>query len=156
MTLPDSPTELFLVIGGSALLVSLLALVVGIPWLIVASRRRLAERIGAAEADAARRAVAEQIRIEHMHATLLAALDQHSAALSQALQSLQFQTAPTPTIHDDTRKALVKLKQISDGIKALHTDMVQVNDEITNQSAAKFQANEIIRAALERGGPGAG
>jgi hypothetical protein len=148
MMLPSTDTLIWLAMATGALL--LLSVGVTIPWMLVQSQRRIAQRIGEAEADAARRAVADQRRLEVMSS----AFEEKLSDLAVALNSLQIQTADTPAIHDDTRKALIKLKQIADGLGTLRGDVVRVNDEITNQSAAKFQANEIIRAALERGGPG--
>lgn len=119
-------------------------------WAARHTRFALERRIGEAEAAAARHAASEQQRLETLEKALLAQL----AQLAIALETLSQQTASTPIIHDDTRKTLVKLKQMADGINTLRSDIASVGDEVSTQSAAKFQANEIIRAALTRGGSG--
>lgn len=80
-----------------------------------------------------------------------ARIDRVEQGIAQILDKLERDMA---VLGEDVREARRIARAIPSQLERLQTGLSAAQDEILNQSAAKFQANEAIRAAITRGSAG--
>lgn len=116
-----------------------LAILVGL--LLFYLRNRSDQKRLQAAMDEARQALAEN----------RAGIDRVEQGIAQILEKLEHDMT---VLGEDVREARRVTRAIPSQLERLQTGLSAAQDEILNQSAAKFQANEAIRAAIARGSAG--